>query len=232
MTTRLPGYRGLDERIAARGADSIWIGDKVQLRARETSDADVIPQLERSAHERSGWMIIPPRSRAATRTLLEESARKCPGPGTVEFGLAIVRRGDDPMVAGITVNEADQVNGTFSDGLGIHPEHKGSGYAAEAVLLVLRFMFDERRFHKYEARVYDYNCASIQLHRKPGFTEEGRLHQHDRVSGRVTVHTSTEARWVPDQVVLRSGVRVLVEERHAESGVVHHRVRRLQAPPP
>jgi RimJ/RimL family protein N-acetyltransferase len=178
MTTRLPGNRGLDEQIAARGADSIWIGDKVQLRAREPSDADVIPQLERSADERSGWMIMPPRSRAATRTLFEESARKCPGPGTVEFGLAIVRREDDLMVGGITVNEADQVNGTFSYGVGIHPEHKGNGYAAEAVLLVLRFMFDERRFHKCEARVYDYNCASIQLHRKLGFTEEGRLRQH------------------------------------------------------
>lgn len=44
--------------------------------------------------------------------------------------------------------------------------------------LVSRFMFDERRFHKCEARVYDYNCASIQLHRKLGFTEEGRLRQH------------------------------------------------------
>lgn len=178
MTMRVPSYRGLDERIAARGSDSIWIGDKVQLRAREPEDADVIPLFERSADERSGWMIMPPTSRAATRKLFEESAQKRPGPGTLELDLAVARREDDLMVGGINVSEPDQTNGTFGYGVGIHPEHKGNGYAAEAVLLVLRFMFDERRFQKCEARVYDYNSASISLHRKLGFVEEGRLRRH------------------------------------------------------
>src|SRR5579863_7060611 len=68
-------------------------------------------------------------------------------------------------------------------GIGVGPEHKGNGYAAEAVLLVMRFMFDERRFQKCEARVYDYNAASISLHRKLGFTEEGRLRRHLFLAG-------------------------------------------------
>jgi RimJ/RimL family protein N-acetyltransferase len=183
MTTHVPGYSGLDERIAARGSGSIWIGDKVQLRAREPQDADVIPLFAHSADERSGWMIMPPRSRVATRKLFEESAEERPGPGTLEFGLAIARREDDLMVGGINVNEVDQTNGTFAYGVGIGPEHKGNGYAAEAVLLVLRFMFDERRFQKCEARVYDYNSASISLHRKLGFVEEGRLRRHLFLAG-------------------------------------------------
>ena len=183
MTTRPPGYRGLDERIAARGSDSIWIGDKVQLRAREPRDADVIPLFEHSADERSGWMIMPPRSRTAARKSIEESAGNSPGPRTLEFDLAIARREDDLMVGGINVNEVDQTSGTFAYGIGIGPEHKGNGYAAEAVLLVMRFMFDERRFQKCEARVYDYNSASISLHRKLGFTEEGRLRRHLFLAG-------------------------------------------------
>jgi RimJ/RimL family protein N-acetyltransferase len=178
MTAHLPSYRGLDERIAARGAGSIWFGDKVRLRARVPQDADAIPLSEHSADERSGWMIMLPRSRVATRKLFEESAEKRPGPATLEFDLAIARREDDLMVGGINVHEADQVNGTFSYGVGVGPEHKGNGYAAEAVLLVLRFMFDERLFQKCEARVYDYNSASLSLHRKLGFTEEGRLRRH------------------------------------------------------
>lgn len=56
------------------------------------------------------------------------------------------------MVGGINVNEADQTNGTYGYGVGIHAEHKGNGYAAEAVLLLMRFMFDERRFQKCEYR--------------------------------------------------------------------------------
>jgi RimJ/RimL family protein N-acetyltransferase len=183
MTTRLPGYRGLDERIAARGGDSVWIGDKVQLRAREPRDADLIPLFEHSADERSGWMIFPPRSRSAARKSIEESASNSPGPDTLTLDLAIARREDDLIVGGINVHEANQTNGTFSYGVGIGPEHKGNGYAAEAVLLVMRFMFDERRFQKCEARVYDYNSASISLHRKLGFTEEGRLRRHLFLAG-------------------------------------------------
>jgi RimJ/RimL family protein N-acetyltransferase len=183
MTTRLPGYPGLDERIAARGGDSIWIGDQVQLRPREPRDADVIPLFEHSADERSGWMIMPPRSPVATRKAIEESAGNRPGPRTLELDLAIARREDDRMVGGINVNEVDQTNGTFAYGVGIGREHKGNGYAAEAVLLVMRFMFDERRFQKCEARVYDYNSASISLHRKLGFTEEGRLRRHLFLAG-------------------------------------------------
>lgn len=178
MTTPLPSYRGLDERMAARGAGSIWIGDKVQLRSREPRDADVLPLFEDSADERSGWMVMLPRSRVAARKLFEESAEQRPGPATVEFSLAIARRDDDLMVGGINVHEADQANGTFAYGVGVGPEHKGNGYAAEAVLLVMRFMFDERRFQKCEARVYDYNSASVSLHRNLGFVEEGRLRRH------------------------------------------------------
>jgi RimJ/RimL family protein N-acetyltransferase len=128
-------------------------------------------------------MIFPPRSRAAARKSIEESAGNSPGPDTLTLDLAIARREDDLMVGGISVGQMDQTNGTFSYGVGVGPEHKGNGYAAEAVLLVMRFMFDERRLQKCEAHVYDYNAASISLHRKLGFTEEGRLRRHLFLAG-------------------------------------------------
>jgi RimJ/RimL family protein N-acetyltransferase len=87
------------------------------------------------------------------------------------------------MIGGINIIDVDRTNGTFAYGVGIHPEHKGHGYAAEAVVLVLRFMFDERRFQKCEVRVYDYNSASLSLHRKLGFVEEGRLRRHLFLAG-------------------------------------------------
>jgi RimJ/RimL family protein N-acetyltransferase len=183
MTRPSPDCSGLDDRIAAQEAPSIWIGDKVQLRAREPGDADAISVTENTADERSGWMIMPPRSRVAIDKRFKEEAEKHPGPETLEFDLVIARREDDLMVGGINVNEVDQTNGTFSYGIGIHREHKGNGYAAEAVLLVLRFMFDERRFQKCEAHVYDYNSASVSLHRKLGFVEEGRLRRHIFLGG-------------------------------------------------
>lgn len=45
--------------------------------------------------------------------------------------------------------------------------------------MLLRFMFAERRYHKCEARIFAHNEASLALHRRLGFVEEGRL--RDRV---------------------------------------------------
>ncbi|MFL6114929.1 MAG: GNAT family N-acetyltransferase [Catenulispora sp.] len=178
MTRPSPGLGALAVRIAAQGAASIWIGDKVRLRAREPEDVQAIPVQENTADERSGWMIMPPRSRVATKKHFEKAAERRPGPETLEFDLVIARREDDLMVGGINVTGVNQINGTFAYGVGLISEHKGNGYAAEAVLLILRFMFYERRFQKCEAHVYDYNSASISLHRKLGFAEEGRLRRH------------------------------------------------------
>ena len=183
MAKRTSGYVDLDRRIAASGADSIWVGDKAQLRAHEPEDAALLPLHENSADERSGWMVKPPRSRVATRKVFEESADRRPGPETLNFDLVIARREDNLMVGGIGVHEADQINGTFSYGLGLQPEYKGNGYGAEAAVLILRFMFDERRFQKCESRVNDYNSASLSLHRKLGFVEEGRLRRHLFMAG-------------------------------------------------
>ncbi len=45
-------------------------------------------------------------------------------------------------------------------------------------------MFGERRYHKCEAGIYAYNEASLALHRRLGFTEEGRLRDHEFFAGR------------------------------------------------
>lgn len=66
----------------------------------------------------------------------------------------------------------------------IDPDHRRKGYAAEAVVLVLRFMFAERRYHKCLAAIFAHNEASLALFRRLGFTEEGRLREHVYFAGR------------------------------------------------
>jgi RimJ/RimL family protein N-acetyltransferase len=41
----------------------------------------------------------------------------------------------------------------------------------------------ERRYHKCEAMIYAYNDASLGLHRRLGFVEEGRLRDHEFFAG-------------------------------------------------
>jgi RimJ/RimL family protein N-acetyltransferase len=60
-------------------------------------------------------------------------------------------------------------------GLSIRPAHRRQGYAFEAIPLVLRYYFHERRYQKVNAEVYAFNDASVHLHEKLGFVLEGRL---------------------------------------------------------
>ncbi len=66
----------------------------------------------------------------------------------------------------------------------IGADHRRKGYAAEAVALLMRFMFAERRYHKCLGAIFAHNEASLALTRRLGFTEEGRLREHVYFAGR------------------------------------------------
>lgn len=67
-------------------------------------------------------------------------------------------------------HQADARTGWFEYGVTIGAEHRRQGYAAEAAVLLLRFMFEENR--------------SLPLHRRLGFVEGGRLRELVYLSGR------------------------------------------------
>jgi RimJ/RimL family protein N-acetyltransferase len=183
MTESTSTYAGLDERMAAAASTSIWVGDKVQLRGYEAADAEYEKQYEDSTDQRSGWKVFPPRSSAAQKAWTEEASLAKPEGDALQLRLVIARRKDDKIVGNVNTHTMDVVNGTFMFGVGVAPEHKGKGYAAEAVLLVMRYMFEERRFQKCESGLYAYNAASMALHRKLGFVEEGSLRRHAFAGG-------------------------------------------------
>jgi RimJ/RimL family protein N-acetyltransferase len=51
------------------------------------------------------------------------------------------------------------------------------------VKVLLRFMFEERRYHKAEAGVYVDNDASIALQERLGFQRDGHLRHHEFLAG-------------------------------------------------
>jgi RimJ/RimL family protein N-acetyltransferase len=75
-------------------------------------------------------------------------------------------------------------NGTFSFGVIISGRHRRKGYAEDAVRLLLRYCFHERRFQKCNSACVHTNKASIALHKKVGFVEEGRRRRHLFFNGR------------------------------------------------
>ncbi|GAA2210161.1 GNAT family protein [Nonomuraea monospora] len=162
---------------------STWVGDRVRLRAREPEDWEAFHAFdEYSDAVRNGWRLSPPKSVARAKKEMAERAEQ--ELDLDEFSLVIATKQDNEAVGSINTHEVDRVHGTFCYGIAVGTPHHRKGYASEAVVLLLRYMFFERRFQKAEARVYSSNEASLALHRRIGFVEEGRRRRCRYANGR------------------------------------------------
>jgi RimJ/RimL family protein N-acetyltransferase len=162
---------------------SIWTGSGVYLRGIEPDDWRSFRQFdEHSADMRNVDLIHPPRSATAYRRWAESQAtRETSGD---EFQLAIVTLADDAVVGALSTTGTDQRAGRFSYGISIGRDHQRRGYASDAIVVLLTFLFGERRYHKCEVGIHAFNQPSIGLHRKLGFQVEGRLRDHEFFAGR------------------------------------------------
>lgn len=162
---------------------SFWAGRRVRLRGIEPDDWQAFMRFDGYAeHQRSADAVYPPRSAEGYRAWASERAVDKPAGDC--FQLAIETLDGSELVGSLSTNDADPRTGRFGYGIGIGADHQRRGYAADAVVLLLRFMFGERRYHKCEAGIYAYNEASLALHRALGFVEEGRLRDHEFFAGR------------------------------------------------
>lgn len=126
--------------------------------------------------ERLGDLLRTPRSAEQFRAWAKEQA--VPKSDGDCFSLAVEALDTGQIVGAVGSHHADPRAGRFEYGITMGARHRRKGYAAEAVVMLLRFMFAERRYHKCEARIFGHNEASLALHRRLGFAEEGRLRDH------------------------------------------------------
>ena len=186
---------------------SIWEGERVRLRGIEPGDWEAFMRFDRWSEDvRSGGMLFQPRSQERYRQWATERAAQAPQAGVDDFELAIESLAEECLVGSIGTHQSDRLAGTFGYGLGIGRPHQRRGYASEAIVLLLRYMFGERRYQKCNVAVLDYNTASLELHAKLGFVVEGRRRRavfmggrhHDEVLLGLTVEEFTTAHPLPD----------------------------------
>lgn len=150
---------------------SIWEGSRVRLRAVEPSDWEVFYTWHLDSDSaRSGYEIGFPQSEQATQRWAERLSVTTPENDEFRW---VIERPDGEMVGTINTHSCDRRNGTFSYGVIISREHRGQGYASEAVRMVLRYCFGELRYQKATAHIYDFNVPSAKLHERLGFKLEG-----------------------------------------------------------
>lgn len=183
---------------------ALFEGKLIRLRAVEASDWDAHYQWNLDTD--NGLMtdeVWFPTSRATVQAWAEREAGRGAEDDAYRFQIETL---SGKLVGTINTHTCNLRNGTFSYGLGILPAHQRKGYATEAIGLVLRYYFAERRYQKVNAEVYSFNKPSIILHEKLGFALEGRLRRmvytgseyHDRLIFGLTAEEFTAATWNPN----------------------------------
>jgi RimJ/RimL family protein N-acetyltransferase len=161
---------------------SIWQGEHVRLRAVEPFDWEVFFRWNRDDEQARRLDFIRfPQSAEATRRWVEERARTRPETDTYTL---VMENEAGAVAGGIATHDCDRRTGTFAYGLNVLEEYRGQGYASDVVRILLRAMFRELRYQKCTVQVYDFNDASIRLHERLGFRQEGRLRRMGFTDGR------------------------------------------------
>lgn len=147
-----------------------WRTERVALRALQSSDIALFQALDDEA-ARNVDMIHLPQSPEKQMQWLEAEQRSRVG----DAFRWVAETGDGVLVGTINTFACNRRYGTFKYGIAVLPEFRAQGYAAEMIRLVLRYYFHELNYHKVTPHVYSFNKASIRLHEKMGFVQEGRL---------------------------------------------------------
>lgn len=149
-----------------------WQGKKICLRAIEPDDADFLFQaLKNTNIQKNESDIRVPMSHKACVAFVEEQASKG-NDNTSPF--LVIEDNNGNKVGAASPSLDDRRIGVFSCGMFILPEYQRKGYAQEALLIILKFYFEQLGCQKFNAIVYSYNEASKKLCTKIGLVHEGR----------------------------------------------------------
>jgi len=96
-------------------------------------------------------------------------------PGSDTQRYAIVLLDGDVLIGHISIHNIDHLNRNAFLGIFIgEEEHRGKGYGAEAIRLILEYGFKTLNLHNIMLSVHEDNHAAIACYKKAGFREAGR----------------------------------------------------------
>ena len=152
---------------------SVWQGKRIRLRAIEPEDWEAFYAFEQDSElGRLDDYVYVPRSKEASKRWAEKRSAE---EHKDDQYFMVIETLHGEIAGAMNSHTCNARNGTFSYGVALGEQYRRQGYASEAIILLLRYFFQELRYQKVTAQVYSFNEPSIKLHEKLGFQLEGRL---------------------------------------------------------
>lgn len=99
--------------------------------------------------------------------------------------LAVCLKENGRYIGNVSITNVNKANRSGESNIFIG-DHScwGKGIGTDAYRLLLEYAFNERGFHRIEARVLETNASSLKMHEKCGFKIEGTLRESVFKNGR------------------------------------------------
>jgi [ribosomal protein S5]-alanine N-acetyltransferase len=156
--------------------------DRLQLRLFQVSDAETVSRLCNNYNLYKSTLYLPyPYSLNDALSWMEHQLENFNSDKSYE--LAVTGRQTGELYGAIALsNNQSFCHGELAYWIG--EEYWGKGYATEAAEAVIKFAFEEKKYHKVFARYFQSNPASGRVMEKLGMREEGILVDHVRKEDR------------------------------------------------
>lgn len=93
-----------------------------------------------------------------------------------DLKLAICLIENDQYIGNVYMTDINMINCSCHSHILIgERNYWGQGYAKEALMLAIDYMFKERNIHRIQANVLESNVASLKMHEKCGYKVDGIL---------------------------------------------------------
>ncbi len=159
-----------------------WQTDLIRMRGVEPEDGDLFWSWNQDSEMALNLKFVwPPVSRAQVRQEVAAAAQKKMEHDAFQW---VIEDTNGTPVGFIHTHNCNPRNGVFKYGLGVEASHRRKGYAAAAILVILRYYFQELRYQKVTIQMHSENEASRALHERLGFVREGAVRRAIFTGGR------------------------------------------------
>jgi RimJ/RimL family protein N-acetyltransferase len=160
----------------------VIFGERIRLRAVEREDLPRFVEWFHDPEVRAGISLFMPMSLVEEEQWYEGMLKQDP----IEHSLSIDVHKDDEWihVGGCGLFDFEPQSRRMELGIIIGDKSAwDQGFGTDVVRTLLRHAFDTLNLNRVALRVFETNLRAIQVYRKIGFIEEGRLRQDHFIDG-------------------------------------------------